>query len=312
MAQLNELKQNDIVYLTISTSIGTNEVIFSPHTETMEDKKDVCVEMETNLIVFFGGDIQDCKANMARMGTFNDYGEFCLESTLKMLRFKFPTSNISQTYKRFSVFSNLIANTDDYGSSVPSYKNGKGCQHLVELLSHKQITGNNHKLHLIGFSKGVNVLNQLVYETDKRNKDKNMMQSIHSLFNNVESMYFLDGGNGNKPKTLPTDDAVIHNFIDNIIKERFAFHIYGTPRQWQDNYRPWIGKEKKYFVDVIKNYKSKHHKYTLHYNMYEDKLLDVSLVNNNVRAFTRTKNKGIYRHFELLRTFNVEKDKFLF
>merc|ERR1712228_906016 len=155
--------------------------------------------------------------------------------------------------------------------------------------------------HLIGFSRGCNVLNQLFYETDKRNlKNKEV---VNNLFSNIHSMYFLDGGNGAKHKTLPIDDGVIDNFLQNIMKTNgFRFNIYGTRYQWMDAQRPWIGEEQQHFTDFIKVslMKQKYKKlYFLHHHLYTDQQSNESLIQNNVKPFKLSKNKGIYRHFEL-------------
>ena len=164
-------------------------------------------------------------------------------------------------------------------------------------------------IDLIGFSRGVNVLNQLLYETDPRNTKR---KYIDALFERVRCIYFLDGGNGAKGKTLPVDDQVISHFIENVICDGFQFHIYGTSYQWKDQRRPWIGKEMQYFVDFIKRSKEIARKdpnrkqYSLHHHLFEDGKLNASLKENCVNAST---NKALFRHFELLRLFGVQRLK---
>eukprot|EP01084_Bolivina_argentea_P293991 505760_1 len=332
MTQIEETKNDNvdtdnISYLSVSTSVGKNDVLCSPY---KHESKDDNIEIDN--IIYFGGDIQDFQKHMIKNNTFNNYSDYSLEATLKILRDKFSTDNIfiirpSQTNKSFSIYSNFVENMDKYGASTPCYKNGKACQHLVEFLSDKQICqitqNSNNKLHLIGFSKGVNVLNQFIYETenvvkiDAKNGKQNERhkQNVYKLFNNIKSMYFLDGGNGIKQKTLPTDDAVINNFVENIICDDFRFHIYGTTRQWEDQQRPWIGKEQKYFVDFLKKLQKSDNNdkklFHLHYNMYNDKLLNESLIKYDVSKFKTSRNKGLYRHFEVLRVFNVLNDRFM-
>ena len=222
-------------YLQLETSIGRNEVIFSPY-QQMEQKDEPNKEEKNNDIdnenkkidfssidnvIFFGGDLQDFEKYMVKNRTFEYYGDFCLESVSKILRNKFPTSNIliirpSKRNGHMSIFKNFISNIDNYAQSVPSYKNGFGSKHLIQLLRDKQLNkyiNNESKLHLIGFSRGVNVLNQLIYETDSKNTNIDNRNYIKLLFDNVLSMYFLDGGNGSKHKTLPNDDMIIDNFV---------------------------------------------------------------------------------------------------
>ena len=105
----------------------------------------------------------------------------------------------------------------------------------------------------------------------------------------------------------------------NVIIDDFRFNIYGTSYQWKDEEREWIGKEQAYFVDFLRLYLSKKNgnnnddkkEFNLHYNMYKDNELNESLIKNNVSKFQKSKHKGLYRHFELLRLFNVNNAKFL-
>ena len=95
----------------------------------------------------------------------------------------------------------------------------------MQILQDPQLYGMREgPIDLIGFSRGVNVLNQLLYETDPRNTKRNY---IDALFERVRCMYFLDGGNGAKGKTLPVDDQVISHFINNpFIREmNHDYHI---------------------------------------------------------------------------------------
>eukprot|EP01083_Nonionella_stella_P002015 5804_1 len=299
MAQ-KQANQN-ITYLHVSTSIGENEILYCPYQDKNEEKMDI------DNVIFFGGDVHDFKRNMIKDNSMDEYGDFCLESVSQILRSKFTTSNIliirpAERNGSFSVFSNFLCNVDHYGQSVPSCKNGTACTHLSEILCDKQLNINPKqcKLHLIGFSRGVNVLNQMVYERD------------YKLFDRVQSMYFLDGGNGGKPATLPNEDQVIRDFVE-VIKDGFQFNIYGTNYQWKDKRRPWIGKEQKYFVESLQALQAQKKKkvFPLHHHLYDDKILNESLLKNNVRGFQTSKIKGIYRHFELLRLFNVNSLKCL-
>eukprot|EP01084_Bolivina_argentea_P248342 415377_1 len=291
--------------LQISTSIGSNDVLYCPYDLTTTEQK--CNDKIDN-VVFFGGDVQDFHKNMVIGESFDEYGDYCLEKVSEILKDKFPVSNVllirpCQRNGYISIFSNFIADIDIYGQAVPSHKNGNGCKHLFEILCSKEMNISNNKLHLIGFSRGVNVLNQLIYETCEKNENKN---EVNELFKRVKSMYFLDGGNGSLGATLPNDYGIIDNFIGNVINDGFTFYIYGTSYQWKDKNRLWIGTEQKYFVDTIKllqtsgKYKKK---YFVHHNFYADQLLNESWLRNNVKSAKVLKNKAIYRHFELLRLF---------
>merc|ERR1719474_142016 len=300
------------IYVDISTSIGTQQALFNR----------VITENPNRVenVIFFGGDVQDYDKYMVQERTFKEYGDYALESVSDILRLKFPNSNIliirpCSRNTHISIFSNFIANIDDHGQSVPSYKNGRGCRHLMEILEDEQLHGmDDGAVHLIGFSRGVNVLNQLLYETDPRNKER---KYVDTLFDRVSSMYFLDGGNGGKFKTLPVDDSVIAHFVDNVINDGFQFHVYGTSYQWKDQRRPWIGEEQRYFVELIKMLRDRdsqikqRKQYSLHHHMYADEELNQSLVQNDVSAFKTSKLKALFRHFELLRLFNVQSLKYL-
>ncbi|KAI3703255.1 hypothetical protein L1987_73192 [Smallanthus sonchifolius] len=118
------------------------------------------------------------------------------------------------------------------------------------------------KTLLFGFSKGGTVVNQLVTELAFSEVNSNIVSSQHepniiptskeSLFNSITEIHYVDVGL-NSTGAYITDQDVIER-ISKRISERalgIRFVLHGTPRQWRDSMRVWIGKEEDTMVDLL-------------------------------------------------------------
>ncbi|PWA52586.1 hypothetical protein CTI12_AA454020 [Artemisia annua] len=114
---------------------------------------------------------------------------------------------------------------------------------------------------LFGFSKGGSVLNQLVTELafseikpsiSSQDKNEIIPTSKESLLNSITEIHYVDVGL-NCSGAYITDKDIITR-ISKLISERplgIRFVLHGTPRQWRDSMRVWIGKEKDTMVHLL-------------------------------------------------------------
>ncbi|KAJ0499580.1 hypothetical protein HanHA89_Chr13g0535601 [Helianthus annuus] len=139
-----------------------------------------------------------------------------------------------------------------------SSRNEESCggEALGSCLSHP-------KTLLFGFSKGGTVINQLVTELAFSDVKSNTLSSQHetniiiptskeSLLNSITEIHYVDVGL-NSSGAYITDQDVIER-VSKRISERalgIRFVLHGTPRQWRDSMRVWIGKEKDTMVDLL-------------------------------------------------------------
>ncbi|KAM1018977.1 hypothetical protein FF1_040393 [Malus domestica] len=132
---------------------------------------------------------------------------------------------------------------------------------------------NQTKTLLFGFSKGGTVLNQLVTELGfldvKSSGGASLMEEKHigveegihivpstkkSLLSSIREIHYVDVGL-NSPGAYITDQSVIEKISERLIQGAAAicFILHGTPRQWRDNRRAWISKEKEQLVHLLES-----------------------------------------------------------
>jgi hypothetical protein len=108
----------------------------------------------------------------------------------------------------------------------------------------------NRPLHLVGFSKGVVVLNQLITEMSTSETFGTartvscMNAKLSSFYNTIVSFQWLGGGNGSNRGAFPLYS------IPNTGK-RIQYGIHITPYQLYSNERPWIREEMQQFVSKL-------------------------------------------------------------
>lgn len=121
---------------------------------------------------------------------------------------------------------------------------------------------------VLGFSKGGTVLNQLVTELgfsdsiSPKNPDSQehggfskpqiIPNSKHALLNSITQIHYVDVGLNSAGAYL-TEYAVIRQVVDHVMNRNIGirFVLHGTPRQWCDNRRDLIRKEKDKMVQLL-------------------------------------------------------------
>lgn len=130
-------------------------------------------------------------------------------------------------------------------------------------------------MHLVSFSKGCVVLNQLVLQLKQLMAEKE--NKCEPLIKNIQSMCWLDSGVPGNKGAYPTNEDCIQTVAERISN----IEIHTTPYQMQDPMRVWICKEKKRFVQLLRKYKA----------MYKD------------CSYFDDKEACLETHFGLLRSF---------
>jgi len=136
----------------------------------------------------------------------------------------------------FSCYDNFVP-TDSVGS--PKHEPDCGAiAHLSALL--EETLGDNceRSVSLIGFSKGVVVLNQILRE----------LQTNQGLL--IENMVWLDGGHNGGKDIWPTQKQLLEVLAEKKIK----VHVRVTPYQIKNPHRPWVGREEKVFTGTLKRF----------------------------------------------------------
>ena len=101
---------------------------------------------------------------------------------------------------------------------------------------------------LIGFSKGVVVLNQLLLDWDQLQTNAAEHCQERDLFGGISTWCWLDGGHNGGHDTWITSQA-LKSFVTNT---HWNIVIKVTPRQVQCSQRPWIGREEKKFRSILR------------------------------------------------------------
>ncbi|XP_051122311.1 uncharacterized protein LOC127245461 [Andrographis paniculata] len=169
------------------------------------------------------------------------------------------------------------------------------------------------EMALLGFSKGGTVLNQLLTEfafseiksmeipVKANNSTVNEGLSINiddwiipttkeDLFNSIAEIHYVDVGLNTKGAYL-TDSDVIDRISDNICQRRsgIRFLLHGTPRQWFDERRVWIRKEKDALLRLLKR--------AAHKNMGKLRIRE--------RLYFPGKPSDLQMHFEIIDIMDV-------
>ena len=151
----------------------------------------------------------------------------------------------------FSCYDNFVP-SNSVGS--PSHCDDHGALEHLRLLLHHLQSPLSSPLCLIGFSKGVVVLNQLVRELSYQVRTPGL--GFHSVFYlqkspschlNIRQMVWLDGGHNGGADIWLTDKTILQTLVDLNIE----VEVRVTPYQVNNPNRPWIGKEEKMFRSIL-------------------------------------------------------------
>ncbi|ETV75350.1 hypothetical protein, variant [Aphanomyces astaci] len=215
----------------------------------------------TENVVFFPGDVQHFD-HVMRRGAFKSFAAYSYESMCAHYVRRFPHANVwivkPRTHaKGVSCYDNFVDNTDGEPSTYST--DGSAFLHLQLLLEHttalfldagRQLAW-DLPLHLLGFSRGAIVLNQLITELGSllhlspspTHVDATLTDvksgSISAFFERVDTIEWLDGGCNVEGLTFPTDESalVLLNAFQHIQLRVFAtpYHVKASGRPWYAN-----------------------------------------------------------------------------
>ncbi|KAF1791621.1 Uncharacterized protein GQ600_23322 [Phytophthora cactorum] len=251
-------------------------------------------------VIFFPGDVQDFKTVMTT-GPFADYSDYAYEAVAELLSEKFgDTCNVwvvqPSRFKHgaYSSFNNFVT-TDEYGAATKYDPTAYATKHLASLMQNTQATMRRQgvnvstalPMHLLGFSKGGIVLNQLVtelvrYSFNKKRSNSGQVrqgsvfastrqffaavgflfllderESFCFLFcqltlsiysGQINSIHWLDAGNGSLEGAMPTEETALAVLSR---YEQLRLFVHVTPYQYEARQRPWIKAEVNSFVNKM-------------------------------------------------------------
>lgn len=177
----------------------------------------------------------------------------------------------------FAVYKDFVPSVNRYGEPTTSYSpvGFPASSSIVSLLStflQESNEGNDLCLRnpfahcprtiLLGFSKGGVVMNQFLTEMsylDTNSEEVGMIipASNESFLNSISQVHYVDVGL-NSPGAYITDHSVVQRISQRLVargggNNSVRVFIHGTPRQWRDEQRGWILKEKDELVRLLKS-----------------------------------------------------------
>lgn len=172
----------------------------------------------------------------------------------------------------FAVYKDFIPSVNQYGEPRSYHPTGfpaststasllSNClQEVKKIISERQVDTPSCCFHqpktiILGFSKGGTVLNQIVTELGFADIGSNVSlvdeeisivpQTKEALLNSISEIHYVDVGLNSTGAYLTNHDVferISKRLIQGARQLRFVLH--GTPRQWTDEQRDWIRKEK--------------------------------------------------------------------
>ncbi|KAI3504285.1 hypothetical protein L1887_32842 [Cichorium endivia] len=184
----------------------------------------------------------------------------------------------------FAVYKDFIPSVNKWGEPTSYDPTGfPASTSIVSLLSNsltqaKNILSSKHKeptsletpspsfsqpkTLLFGFSKGGTVINQIVTELafleinsniiPSQDKNEIIPTSKETFLNSITEIHYVDVGL-NTSGAYITDQDVIDRIFKRVLQvgPRIRFVLHGTPRQWRDSMRVWVGNEKDAMVCLL-------------------------------------------------------------
>ena len=193
-----------------------------------------------SVLVFFGGDVQDLLEVMEVHRDNKRYLAWSLESVARLLARAMPSHQVvvvrpsRRERATFSCYDNFVP-TDSVGS--PKHAPSCGAvTHLTALLREGLGGSSDRPVSLVGFSKGVVVLNQILREI-----------SVEEGLR-IEKMVWLDGGHNGGKDIWPTDKKL----LEVLVEKKISVDVRVSPYQVKNPLRPWLGREEKLFTGTLK------------------------------------------------------------
>ncbi|CAL8240777.1 unnamed protein product [Merluccius merluccius] len=217
-------------------------------------------------VVFFHGDIQNLRDEMAVQPEGAKWLSWSLEQVALILGRRFPGRTVwvvrasSMYLHMFSSYHNFVEGNLFGAPEHGPYSADFGAfQHLRGLLSHGMERASlpdplpppggasavppGFSLTLVGFSKGCVVLNQMVYELAGARADPQMAPFVES----ISDIYWLDGGHPGGSGTWVTDTPALRE----LASSGASIHAHVTPYEVRDPMRAWVGREHATFVKTL-------------------------------------------------------------
>eukprot|EP00440_Ansanella_granifera_P038347 gb/GFBE01041608.1/.p1 GENE.gb/GFBE01041608.1/~~gb/GFBE01041608.1/.p1 ORF type:complete len:240 (+),score=48.20 gb/GFBE01041608.1/:1-720(+) len=212
--------------------------------ESQVETLDVVVAAgSSQAVVLFPGDLTTGEAEMLADPVLAPFAHWSSEALARLLASRFPGANIvvvrpSRQHDAFSCFDNFLA-TNQLGDPLNGEyvdKGGKACAHLLALLQtaskrlgleHAQL--GSQALHVLGFSKGGTVMNQLLTEFGAGQ----LSEGPKSLLSMTSSFTWLDPGVNEGGPVFVSDPEVLRGAAQQIRRLRpcMQLHVAFTPYQ---------------------------------------------------------------------------------
>lgn len=210
----------------------------------------------SHVVILFPGDAQDFTQNMTNHRDNFRWKEYSLENTSQIINRKYPRACVclvKASYLHLKTFACYRNFTECNMFGVPTYTSANlnafsQLFGLFKAICRQESLKEDLPVTLLGFSKGCVVLNQLLYELPALLESSET--AIKSFFSNVRSFLWLDSGVSGSSGAWVTDKKYIKCAAQNVSD----IQVHLTPYQIKDKMRPWINKEKKQFVEGLKEY----------------------------------------------------------
>ncbi|KAK9817136.1 hypothetical protein WJX72_010060 [[Myrmecia] bisecta] len=232
------------------------------------------------VVVFYPGDQLQDRSLPAEVLRLQDP-----HNQARIMAKKFPGATIyvvmpSRLEAGCACFDHFLNKTTQTGEPL-GYQGSsfKACSQLWSLLKHAgswKEGANQPIIHLVGFSKGGVVLNQVLSELAcfadlaaaggspssaqqapqgaspavSATTEAQLPQPMSAFLQAIAQLHFLDVGLNSRGAYM-TDARVIASLGRQVQQPRLQIFLHGTPRQWDDARRPWIPQEKNMFVRLL-------------------------------------------------------------
>ncbi|TMW60929.1 hypothetical protein Poli38472_000971 [Pythium oligandrum] len=231
-------------------------------------------------VVFFPGDVQDFHDAMYA-GAYSEFASYSYESVAATLAQKFGNdTNVwvirpnELAYNTYACYTSFVASTK-HGAALSYTHTGTAVPHLMALMENVQAQLQQEHdislelpIHLVGFSKGGIVLNQIATEATRwkaglfsnfdtpdnnNNNNNNEVETLVSsadqrFFSRLSSIHWVDSGNGSRYGAVPTDERTLSALY---ALRPLTLCVHVTPYQFDAPDRRWIRSEILQFIGTM-------------------------------------------------------------